>query len=107
MLVLDYMHGGERKRLAVHIEYVREHRFDDDSFHRRDTIVRLHGVQENGEPNKADLLGTGDAVLHPLDRFSAVHGRKLAFARAMDDAGIDDRLERGALWAAFLGRVRQ
>lgn len=55
--------------------------------------------------DRIDMLSIGESLCNPLDRFDKKIGRKLAFQRAVL-AFTDDPIERGAIWKAFMGKVK-
>lgn len=54
--------------------------------------------------NVYDTLATGEAVVHPNDKFDKVLARQLSFRRAIS---ILPREQRKPLWDAFRSEVKQ
>jgi hypothetical protein len=51
------------------------------------------------------VRGTGLASRHHLDQFNKAIGRKIAFGRALEDAGFT-KDQRTMLWNAYFEKVR-
>jgi len=69
--------------------------YDPPEVKRRRTLCRIHDA--------SGVLGSGLTKCSRNDQFVKSTGRKLALARAMQDARLD-REARRLLWAQYLGR---
>ena len=82
--------------LGLAFEYTR-----GDNHQPHATKCRLFGIREGGEPI---LLAKGKADCSPLDNFNKSKGRKLALTRALKKLTTLTKLERQAVWEAYLNR---
>lgn len=94
MIKLNYEHAGIPHEMYVDIYYL----YDVDTNEPKKTIVRLMNMM-------GQVVAEGMSRRHDKDRWNRATGRKVAFAKALELAGLE-KAERCKVWDAYMSKVK-